>query len=145
MKCNCQFEEGPNGPIMPLDINKINLECGATWDLISAGQTIGMFQIDSGLGQTMSKQLKPRNIHHLAALIAIMRPSALQGVLEDGKSIAQHFMDRKNGLEPAICPYPALKDILKDTYFLMIFQEQSIRIGQEIAGMSLGDADYYNP
>lgn len=142
--CGCKFEEDKDGRlIMPLDVNKLNLDCQDTWDLISSGRTIGCFQIDSGLGRTMSKQLKPQNIDHLAALVAIMRPSALQGVLEDGKSIAHHFIDRKNGVEESICPYNGLENILKNTFYLLIYQEQSIKLGQDIAGMSLADADYY--
>lgn len=143
LSCGCQFDNKDGQPQMEFDVDNINLQCEETWDLISSGHTTGLFQIDSGLGQTMSKQLKPRNIDHLAALIAIMRPSCLKGRLEDGKSIAQHFMDRKNGLEVAGCQYPVLEPILKNTYNLMIYQEQAIKIGQEIAGMSLQDSDHY--
>lgn len=140
--CGCKFEIKDGQPIVDFDLDKINLDCKLTWDLIGSGKTIGLFQIDSPLGQMMSKRLKPENIHHLAALIAIMRPSCLHGLLNDGKSIANHFIDRKNNLEPSICNYPALIPILKDTYNLLIFQEQTIKIGQEIAGMDLATADY---
>jgi DNA polymerase-3 subunit alpha len=144
LNCGCQFETDSNNRVlMEFDISKINLKCQKTWDLISSGHSTGLFQIDSGLGQTMSKQLKPQNIDHLAALISIMRPSCLKAKLEDGKSIAEHFIDRKNNKEPATAQYSALEPILKDTYNLMIFQEQSIKIGQEIAGMSLQDSDHY--
>lgn len=139
--CGCKFEIKNGQPIIDFDLNKINLDCKLTWDLIGSGKTIGLFQIDSPLGQMMSKKLKPENIHHLAALIAILRPSCLQGVLDDGKSIANHFIDRKNNLEPSMCKYQALASILKDTYNLLIFQEQTIQIGQEIAGMDLATAD----
>lgn len=139
MNCGCQFKDDK----IDYDLDKLNLKCPLIWDLISSGKTIGLFQIDSGLGQMLSKKLKPENIHHVAALIAIMRPSCLKGTLDDGKSITNHFIDRKNGLEEPICPYSALKDILKDTYGLLIFQEQSIKIGQEIAGLTLQESDKY--
>lgn len=143
LNCGCEFEEKNGELILDYDLDKINFNCQETWDLIGTGKTTGLFQIDSGLGQMMSKKLKPQNIDHLAALIAIMRPSCLKGVLEDGKSIADHFIDRKNGAEKATSQYPILEPILKNTYNLMIYQEQAIKIGQEIAGMSLQDSDYY--
>lgn len=144
LDCGCEFDTDEQGRLlMEFDINKINFQCEKAWDLIGSGHTTGLFQIDSGLGQTMSKQLKPENIDHLAALISIMRPSCLQGKLDDGKSIAQHFIDRKNKLEPSYSQYQSLEPILKHTYNLMIYQEQAIKIGQEIAGMSLQDSDHY--
>ena len=144
LDCGCEFEQNESGElILDYDLDSINFECQDTWDLIGTGRTTGLFQIDSGLGQMMSKKLKPQTIHHLAALIAIMRPSCLKGVLEDGKSIAEHFIDRKNGVEPATSQYKILEPILKDTYNLMIYQEQAIKIGQEIAGMTLQESDYY--
>lgn len=144
LDCGCEFElDEQNRPLMQFDVSKINQNCQKTWDMIGTGSTVGLFQIDSGLGQTMSKTLKPRNINHLAALISIMRPSCLQAKLNDGKSIAQHFIDRKNKLEESTCQYPVLEPILKSTYNLMIFQEQAIKIGQEIAGMTLQDSDHY--
>lgn len=139
--CGCKFETKNNIPIIDYNLDKINLNCPKIWDLISSGQTIGLFQIDSPLGQMMSKKLKPRNIDHLAGLIAIMRPSCLQGVLDDGKSIANHFIDRKNGIEESICKYKPLENILKNTFQLLIYQEQTIKIGQELAGMDLNTAD----
>ena len=140
--CGCEFEVDKNDQlIMPLTVENLNLECQKTWDLIGQGLTIGGFQIDSHLGQKMSKDLKPDNIDHLAALISIMRPSCLKGVLEDGKSIAQHFIDRKNKLEEAVCPYLVLNDILKDTFYLSLYQEDLINIAKEIAGFSLQEAD----
>lgn len=143
LTCGCEFEIKNNNMIMEFDVSKINLECKDTWDMMGTGHTVGLFQLDSGLGQTLSKNLKPRNIDHLAALIAIQRPSCLNGKLEDGKSITQHFIDRKNGLEPSFCQYRALEPILKNTYNLMIYQEQAIKIGQEIAGMTLQESDHY--
>ena len=143
LDCGCELDTKDGEPIMPLDITEVNLDCQAVWDLISSGKTIGGFQIDSGLGQSMSKKLKPQNINHLAALIAIMRPSCLNGFLEDGKSIADHFIDRKNQKESPICPYTVLDDILRHTYGLLIYQEDSIKIGQEIAGLTLQESDKY--
>lgn len=87
--------------------------------------------------------IETKSLHHNFIAGDIIVHNCLKGKLEDGKSIAQHFMDRKNGLEAATCPYSQLEYILSNTFGLMIFQEQAIKIGQDIAGMSLKDSDYY--
>lgn len=142
LECGCEFEFNDKGePIIDYNLDSVNLQCPLIWDLISSGRTTGLFQIDSGLGQMMSKKLQPRNIEHLAALISIMRPSCLQGKMEDGKSIADHYIDRKNGVEPIKVEYEPLKEILKDNYQMMIYQEDALKIAQEIAGFNLQKAD----
>ncbi|KKK94146.1 hypothetical protein LCGC14_2685780, partial [marine sediment metagenome] len=102
--------------------------------------TLGCFQLESNLGKTFAKKLKPENIEHLSALVAILRPGSLDS-LRDGKSITQHYIDRKNGKEEITYYHPALEPILKTTYAEMIFQEQSMSIAKEIAGFSLQKAD----
>jgi len=128
---NIQFD--PNMEIIPLD-------CKLTWELISRGDTKGIFQLDSNLGRSLSKQLEPQNIEHLAALGAIMRPGCMDSILDD-KSITNHYIDRKNEEEPVEYFHPALEPILKDTFGMLVFQEQSMKIAQELAGFNLEDAD----
>ena len=110
---NIQFD--PNMEIIPLD-------CKLTWELISRGDTKGIFQLDSNLGRSLSKQLEPQNIEHLAALGAIMRPGCMDSILDD-KSITNHYIDRKNEEEPVEYFHPALEPILKDTFGMLVFQE----------------------
>jgi hypothetical protein len=134
--CGCDLSN-----ITSIDATSINFDCKKVWKLLSDGNVQGAFQIESYLGKKLIKQLKPANIDHLAALIAIMRPGALESKLDDGKSIAEHYILRKNNKEPVEYFHPALENILKDTYGVLIYQEQSIQIGQELAGMTLEEAD----
>lgn len=144
MECGCKFKlDEFNQPIFDKDFKKLKFECPIVWELLSIGDTIGCFQIESYLGKKITKQLKPESIDDLAGLIAIMRPSCLESKLEDGKSITDHYIARKNRLERPTPFHPALAPILNNTYGLLIFQEQSMRIGTDLAGMSGSIADKY--
>lgn len=125
-----------------LDINfdHIDLECSKTWDLIGSGNTKGVFQLESRLGQTMAKKLKPENIEQLSALISIMRPGCLEAI-RDGKTVSNHFIDKKNGLESVDYFHQSLESILKSTYGEMVYQEQAMQICQKIADFNLSEAD----
>lgn len=143
--CGCEFpilEQNEKGIKIDLDLNieNINLNCDRTWDLISSGRTTGIFQIESQLGKKKSKELKPRNIEHLSALISIIRPGVLESRL-DGKSLTDHYIDRKNGVDKVKHFHPALEPILKDTYSVLIYQEQVLTILKELAGFTLVEAD----
>lgn len=142
-QCGCSFDlvdDDSNKIIFKPDINQINLDCTKTWALISEGNTKGCFQLESRLGRSMSKKLKPENIEQLSALISIMRPGCLEAV-RNGKSVSSHYIDRKNGNESIDYFHPALSDILESTYGEMIYQEQTMEIAKSIAGFNLQDAD----
>ena len=143
--CGCSFDISTIGPQRPnilfdLDIEKINLDCKKTWELISEGNTKGCFQLESRLGQSLSKKLKPENIEQLAALVSIMRPGCLEA-FRDGKSVSHHYIDKKNHLESIDYFHKSLEPILNKTYGEMIYQEQAMQIAQEIAGFDLKEAD----
>jgi DNA polymerase-3 subunit alpha len=143
--CGCKFKVIDNsGDIPKIDfsanIESLNLECHRTWDLISEGNTKGCFQLESRLGQTMAKKLKPENIEQLSGLIAILRPGCLES-MRDGKSITNHYIDKKNGLESIDYFHMALEPALKTTYGEMIYQEESMQIAHDIAGFDLQEAD----
>lgn len=123
-------------------INFYNLDLTneATWKLIQSGRTIGCFQIDSFLGQHWSKELKPECIEDLSALIAIVRPGVSE-VKIDGQNAMQVFCDRKNNKVEVKVQFESIKDILADTYDILIFQEQSMKIAQKVAGFNLQEAD----
>lgn len=123
-----------------IDFENINLDCDKTWRLISDGNTKGVFQLESRLGQSMSKKLKPQNIEQLAALISILRPGCLEAI-RDGKSVSNHYIDKKNGLESIDYFHPALESILQPTYGEMVYQEQAMQICQKIADFNLSEAD----
>ena len=140
-KCGCQFALDENGNIIfDPDITKINLECKATWDLISSGNTKGCFQLESRLGRSMAKKLKPNSIEQLAALISIMRPGCLEAV-RDGKTVSSHFIDKKNGLESVDYFHSSLEPILSNTFGEMVYQEQAMQIAKDLAGFDLQEAD----
>jgi DNA polymerase-3 subunit alpha len=142
--CGCKFpvlkENNSTRINFSPKIEEINLFCSKTWDLISSGNTKGCFQLESRLGQTMAKKLKPENIEQLSALISIMRPGSLEAIRE-GKSVSNHFIDKKNGLESVDYFHPILEESLKSTYGEMIYQEQSMQIAQTVAGFNLQEAD----
>lgn len=143
--CGCKFKvlgktkEFPTIDFTP-KLENINLECSKTWDLISSGNTKGCFQLESRLGQTMAKKLKPRNIEHLSGLISILRPGCLEAV-RDGKTVSNHYIDKKNDQETVDYYHPVLKDILEKSYGEMIYQEQAMEISRVISGFNLQEAD----
>jgi DNA polymerase-3 subunit alpha len=140
--CGCEFDiVGENNAIkFTPEVTHIPLDCTRTWDLISAGNTKGCFQLESQLGQSLARKLKPRNINHLAALVSIMRPGVLEAV-RNKKSVTQHYIDRKNGEEDVDYFHPALQNSLENTYGEMIYQEQAMRIARDIAGFTEQEAD----
>ena len=111
-----------------------------TWQLFAEGKTKGIFQLESNLGKAWAKKLAPNNIEELSALIAIIRPGCLKAYV-DGKSMTQHFIDRKHGREEVTYLHESLEEVLAPTYGVLVYQEQSMRIAQKIAGFNLQEAD----
>lgn len=143
--CGCNFDilaksQSTTQILFDLNIENINLDCKRTWSLLSEGDTKGCFQLESRLGQTLAKKLKPENIEQLAALISIMRPGCLEAIRND-KSVTNHYIDKKNGNESIDYFHPSLEPILNKTYGEMIYQEQAMQIAQRIAGFDLKEAD----
>lgn len=127
-------------PKIVLDITDIDKVCKNTWDLISAGNTIGLFQLESNLGKHWSKQIVPQSISELSAVIALIRPGTLEAML-NGKSMTQHYTDRKNGSEAVEYINDITKSVMGETYNVMAFQEQAILLASKLAGFSLEEAD----
>jgi len=141
--CGCKFpiqENGVTKIFFEPEIENLNLECQRTWDLISEGNTKGVFQLESRLGKQTAKKLKPENIEQLSALIAILRPGCLEA-MRDGKSVTNHYIDKKNKEESVDYFHPSLEPILNSTYGEMIYQEQAMEIAKVIAGFNLQEAD----
>lgn len=113
----------------------LTFDCPAAWEIIQQGNTKGIFQLEGNLGQAWAQKVKPNDVESLAALIAIIRP----GVLETG--MAQKFVDVRSGKEELSYLHSSLEPILKTTYGCLVYQEQSIKISQELAGFSLSKAD----
>lgn len=119
------------------NFKEININDPRIWSMISRGDCVTLFQLETPIGIQLSKQVKPQNIQELAALVAISRPGCSES------KITESYIKRKHGLEEVVHIHPALEPILKNTYSLIIFQEDIIQIGIDIAGMNEADADYY--
>jgi DNA polymerase-3 subunit alpha len=142
--CGCSFHATETEGKTSIDFDpvkhELDLNCQKTWDLISDGNTKGCFQLETRLGKSVAKKLKPENIEQLSALISILRPGCLQAY-RDGKNVTNHYIDRKNGQESVDYYHPMLENALKSTYGEMIYQEQAMQIAKEIAGFDLQQAD----
>lgn len=135
-----QLKECDGLPSMKIDYYNINMECQDTWDLIGSGRTKGVFQLESNLGQSWAEKFKPNNMEEMSALLSLIRPGGLYAI-SDGKNMPQHYADRKHGLEEAKYFHESLEPILKDTYNIITYQEQLMRISTDIAGFSSTEAD----
>lgn len=144
--CGCQWPVvGPaprDGALPLMDVDDENLPfCPATWELLARGNTKGVFQLESSLGRTWTKKLKPESGEHIGALGAILRPGCLRAVDADGVSMTQHFCRRKNNQEDVPSYHPAIDRILAPTQGCLVYQEQAMQIAQAVAGFNLQDAD----
>lgn len=110
------------------------------WEIFQEGKTKGIFQLESNLGRNWSKKLKPRNIEELSGLVSLLRPGCLNAIT-DGKSMTQHYVDRKHKLEEITYIHPSLEEFLNVTYGVICYQEQVMRIAQKLAGFTLEETD----
>ena len=118
-----------------LDINNIPLDDKETFELLTAGETDGVFQLESAGMKKLVKDLKPSVFEDLGALVALFRP----GPLDSG--MVTDFVERKHGRQKISYAHPDLEPILKDTYGTIVYQEQIMQIFQTLADYSLGQAD----
>ncbi len=107
----------------------------ATFDMICEADTVGVFQIESRAQMTMLVRLKPRKFYDLVVEVAIVRPGPIQG------GMVHPYLKRRQGIEPVTYPSLAIKDVLKRTLGVPIFQEQVMQIAMVAAGFSGGQAD----
>lgn len=147
-ECGCSFPirreaKGYQIPLLNFKYEDINEECPLIWNLYGQGITLGIFQLDSNLGRKYCMELKPENIEHIAALTAILRPGTLMNKDEKGKSLTQKYCDRKNGKEHIIIEPDVLRPILESTYGIIVYQEQQMRIAQELCNFTPSESDEY--
>src|SRR3954469_5026402 len=117
------------------DIDRIPLDDATTFDLLRAGDTVGVFQLEGGPMRALLRSLMPTSFEDVAALIALYRPGPM------AQNWHSEYADRKNGRKPVDYPHADLEEILEPTYGLMIYQEQLMRVAQRLAGYSLEEAD----
>lgn len=118
-----------------VDMRNLPLDDIPVYDILSAGDTDGVFQLESGGMKALVKDLKPSVFEDIGALVALYRP----GPLNSG--MVKQFVDRKHGRARVEYKHPALEPLLKDTYGTIVYQEQIMQIAQSLAGYSLGQAD----
>ncbi len=118
-----------------LDLQHIPLNDPATFELLSSGETGGIFQLESAGMRRYIKELKPTTFNDIAAMVALYRPGPMEHI--------PNFIKAKHGLESIRYPHPAVKKILEETYGVIVYQDQVLHIVQALAGYTLGQADIF--
>lgn len=118
-----------------IDIASISLDDPLVYRRLSEGDTAGVFQLESSGMTDLVKKLKPNQFSDIVALVALFRPGPL------GSGMVDDFINRKHGRTAIRYELPELESILKDTYGVIVYQEQVMRIANILANFTLGDAD----
>jgi len=120
-------------------IEDLTFDDQTTYDLLARGDTLGVFQLDGGPLRALLRSLRPEVFDHITAVIALYRPGPM------GTNAHNDYADRKNNRKPVVPIHPELdeplREILGETYGLVIYQEQVMAIAQKVAGFSLASAD----
>ncbi|HEY6394621.1 MAG TPA: DNA polymerase III subunit alpha, partial [Candidatus Binataceae bacterium] len=124
----------------PPDLHRLRLDDEEAYRLLSRGDTVGVFQMESSGMRRFITELKPTCFDDIIAAGSLFRPGPLDAI-EDGKTMVQHYVDRKHGKEPVEYDHLLLEPVLKDTYGVIVYQEQVMRAAQALAGYSLEQAD----
>jgi len=122
-----------------LALETLTLDDKPTYELLSRGDTLGVFQLDGGPMRALLRSMRPDNFEDISAVLALYRPGPM------GANAHNDYADRKNGRKPVVAIHPELAEplaeILDDTHGLIVYQEQVIAIAQRLAGYTLGQAD----
>ena len=114
-------------------LSDIPLDDAGAFDLLSRGETVGVFQLEGGGMTRYIKELKPNTVGDVAAMIALYRPGPMEHISQ--------FIDAKHGRVPVTYLHPALEEILEETYGVIVYQDQVLHIARTFAGYTLGEAD----
>ena len=117
------------------DIDRVDLEDPETYAMLCRGDTIGVFQLEGTAMRALIRSLKPDRFEDMVALVALYRPGPMSNDWHNA------YADRKNRRKAVEYPHPATEAALRETYGLMIYQEQVMQIARDIAGYSMSDAD----
>lgn len=115
------------------DIHNLSLKDSKTYELLKTGNTTGVFQLESTGMRKILHDMQPDKIEDIVALVSLYRPGPMDSI--------PSYIARKKGLEKPDYMHPMLENILKETYGIMIYQEQVMQISQVMAGYTLGGAD----
>ena len=118
-----------------LDLDALALDDAATYELLRAADTEGVFQLESGGMRRLLADLRPDCFEDVIAVLALFRPGPL------GSGLHETYARRKHKEEQVRYPHPLLEEILRETYGVLIYQEQIMRVAQRLAGFTLVEAD----
>ncbi len=118
---------------MKIDRDSIPLDDQKTFEILSSGETTGLFQLESAGMRRYVKELKPNRVEDIMAMVALFRPGPMANI--------PSYIKRKHGHEPITVPHPKLEPVLRDTYGVMVYQEDVMAVVQALAGYSLAEAD----
>jgi DNA polymerase III subunit alpha len=119
----------------PPNLNRLSLDDPDSYRLLARGDTVGVFQMEGSGMRRFLTELKPSNFEDVIAAISLFRP----GTLDSG--MVEPFIKRKQGKEPVEYDHPLLEPVLRDTYGVILYQEQVMRAAQALAGYTLEEAD----
>lgn len=118
-----------------IDIDNLSFDDEKTYRMLQKGESVGVFQLESSGMRALLKELQPTRFEDIIALLALHRPGPL------ASGMVQDFMDRKHSRKRVEYPHLSLEPILKDTYGIIVYQEQVMRIASAMAGFSMAEAD----
>lgn len=116
-----------------LHTQTIDFDDAGTFEMLARGDSVGVFQLEGAGMRDLLRKMKPDHINDLVALVALYRPGPMDAI--------PTYIARKNGKEPVEYLHPAMEPILKETYGVMTYQDDVMRIARELAGYTLGEAD----
>lgn len=116
-----------------IDISTIPLDDPKTFDLLARAETTGVFQLESSGMKRYLRELKPERFDHIVAMVALYRPGPLQ--------FADSYIARKNGQEAVVYDHPLMEKALKNSYGIMLYQEDVMQLSKDMSGFTGGQAD----
>ncbi|MFW6181560.1 MAG: DNA polymerase III subunit alpha, partial [Spirochaetota bacterium] len=117
------------------DMESLDLEDPAVYELLASGRSMGVFQLESSGMQDLLRRLAPNRFDDVIAVLALYRPGPLDSGMVD------EFIQRKQGRKPIAYPDPRLETVLKETYGVIVYQEQVMEIARVISGFTMAEAD----
>lgn len=116
-----------------IDWRQVPMDDPATYELLGRGDTTGIFQLESAGMRRVLKELRPSSFEDIISVLALYRPGPMEFIPQ--------FIRCKHGEQQVVYPHPSLEPILKDTYGIIVYQEQIMQIASQMAGFTLGEAD----
>ncbi|MCX7938397.1 MAG: DNA polymerase III subunit alpha [Thermoflexales bacterium] len=115
------------------DLNTIPIHDPIIYDTLSKGDVVGVFQVEGPGMRNLMMQMKPRRFEHIVAALSLFRPGPMEYI--------PTYIRRMHGEEPVVYHHPDLEPALKETYGILVYQEQIMRVARDLAGYSMGEAD----